>query len=377
MLPNVQRCIYSVGCNFDQKPCVRLWREKFCPRLAEGRERKEWSGGRSVRGMDTSVRELAETRAELFSGCSHPHQSSVSASRHDRHIGKAARDSRLFFPSIFKSHGRAFAIIQCNWLCYSRLFGDCLFFFGRKSRKRSSSPSSPSETSALTEATPSSTRMSQPTPLLPHGAQKLERRGSQPMTLTSLGESLREAILSRRSVDISGEALPDKTAPHPGSHFGLVTAKKKVHLDRRAPARDKPEVRNEIGPMDTNEWRNRGQEMVEYIAQYLDTISERRVTPSIEPGYLKPLLPEVAPYKPEPWDQIMEDFEKYIMPGVTHWQHPRFHAYFPAGNSYPSILADMLTDAIGCIGFSWVSSHLRNFDRVKNIYRLQVPRVQN
>ena len=44
------------------------------------------------------------------------------------------------------------------------------------------------------------------------------------------------------------------------------------------------------------------------------------------------------------------------MPGVTHWQHPRFHAYFPAGNSYPSILADMLGDAMGCNGFSWAAS---------------------
>lgn len=50
----------------------------------------------------------------------------------------------------------------------------------------------------------------------------------------------------------------------------------------------------------------------------------------------------------------MDDFEKLIMPGVTHWQHPRFHAYFPAGNSFPSILADMISDALGCVGFSWV-----------------------
>jgi hypothetical protein len=40
---------------------------------------------------------------------------------------------------------------------------------------------------------------------------------------------------------------------------------------------------------------------------------------------------------------------------ITHWQHPRFHAYFPAGNAYASILGDMLSDAIGCVGFSWVS----------------------
>ena len=59
---------------------------------------------------------------------------------------------------------------------------------------------------------------------------------------------------------------------------------------------------------------------------------------------------------PEPWEKIMEDVESKIMPGVTHWQHPRFHAYFPSGNSFPSILGDMLGDAIGCIGFSWAAS---------------------
>lgn len=110
--------------------------------------------------------------------------------------------------------------------------------------------------------------------------------------------------------------------------------------------------------MDSNEWRRRGKEMVDFIADYLDTIGDRRVTPKVEPGYLKRLLPDSAPFKSESWDQIMEDFESTIMPGVTHWQHPRFHAYFPAGNAYPSVLADMLSDAIGCIGFSWVCTSL-------------------
>ncbi|XP_068143674.1 aromatic-L-amino-acid decarboxylase isoform X3 [Drosophila tropicalis] len=63
-----------------------------------------------------------------------------------------------------------------------------------------------------------------------------------------------------------------------------------------------------------------------------------------------------APQEPENWDDIMNDVEEKIMPGVTHWQHPRFHAYFPAGNSFPSILGDMLGDGIGCIGFSWAAS---------------------
>ena len=106
--------------------------------------------------------------------------------------------------------------------------------------------------------------------------------------------------------------------------------------------------------MDSNEFRKRGAEMVEYICQYLETLEDRRVTPSVEPGYLRNLIPGEAPMSPEPWDKIMEDVESKIMPGVTHWQHPRFHAYFPSGNSFPSILGDMLGDAIGCIGFSWV-----------------------
>ena len=54
----------------------------------------------------------------------------------------------------------------------------------------------------------------------------------------------------------------------------------------------------------------------------------------------------------------MKDVEDKIMVGMTHWQHPRFHAYFPAGNSFPSILADMLSGAIGCVGFSWVDTRL-------------------
>lgn len=108
--------------------------------------------------------------------------------------------------------------------------------------------------------------------------------------------------------------------------------------------------------MNSQEFRIKGKEMVDYIANYMETINSRRVTPNVEPGYLKEFLPESAPIRGESWDKIMEDFEKHIMPGVTHWQHSRFHAYFPAGNSYPSILADMISDGIGCVGFSWAAS---------------------
>ncbi|XP_011502491.1 PREDICTED: aromatic-L-amino-acid decarboxylase-like isoform X2 [Ceratosolen solmsi marchali] len=108
--------------------------------------------------------------------------------------------------------------------------------------------------------------------------------------------------------------------------------------------------------MDVQEFRTRGKDMVEYICEFISNIKDRRVTPDVGPGYLKPMLPTDPPFQPESWDAIMRDVDSKIMPGITHWQHPRFHAYFPAGNSFPSILGDMLSDAIGCIGFSWAAS---------------------
>ncbi|PIO73367.1 pyridoxal-dependent decarboxylase domain protein, partial [Teladorsagia circumcincta] len=82
--------------------------------------------------------------------------------------------------------------------------------------------------------------------------------------------------------------------------------------------------------MSRQDFRRYGKETVDYIADYMKTIQKRRVVPAIEPGYLKNLIPSEAPSRGEPWEKVMDDFEKFIMPGVTHWQHPRFHAYFPA-----------------------------------------------
>ncbi|XP_050689746.1 aromatic-L-amino-acid decarboxylase-like [Eriocheir sinensis] len=108
--------------------------------------------------------------------------------------------------------------------------------------------------------------------------------------------------------------------------------------------------------MEGEEFRAASQEMTDFIVKYLDNIRERRVLPEVTPGYLRPLLPPAAPDAPETWRDVMNDIERVIMPGVTHWHSPQFHAYFPTGNSYPSILADMLSDAIGCIGFTWIAS---------------------
>ncbi|XP_017751666.1 PREDICTED: histidine decarboxylase isoform X4 [Rhinopithecus bieti] len=108
--------------------------------------------------------------------------------------------------------------------------------------------------------------------------------------------------------------------------------------------------------MEPEEYRERGREMVDYICQYLSTVRERRVTPDVQPGYLRAQLPESAPEDPDSWDSIFGDIEQIIMPGVVHWQSPHMHAYYPALTSWPSLLGDMLADAINCLGFTWASS---------------------
>lgn len=108
--------------------------------------------------------------------------------------------------------------------------------------------------------------------------------------------------------------------------------------------------------MDVEEYRKRGKEMVDYIADYLSNIRSRRTFPNVEPGYMRNLIPDSAPQTGESWDEIARDIERVIMPGITHWQSPHMHAYFPALNSFPSLLGDMLADGINCLGFTWASS---------------------
>ncbi|XP_061772214.1 aromatic-L-amino-acid decarboxylase isoform X2 [Nerophis ophidion] len=108
--------------------------------------------------------------------------------------------------------------------------------------------------------------------------------------------------------------------------------------------------------MDTEEFRRRGKEMVDFVADYMENLEERHVYPDVEPGYLHTLIPTEAPVEPESYEDIIKDVERVIMPGITHWHSPYFYAYFPAASSYPAMLGDMLSGAIGCIGFSWAAS---------------------
>uniref|UniRef100_A0A023F2F5 Putative aromatic-l-amino-acid/l-histidine decarboxylase n=1 Tax=Triatoma infestans TaxID=30076 RepID=A0A023F2F5_TRIIF len=108
--------------------------------------------------------------------------------------------------------------------------------------------------------------------------------------------------------------------------------------------------------MNSEDFRQLGKRTVDYIADYLDTIRDRQVLPEVKPGYLHKLLPKEMPSSPDHWTQILPDIENLIMPGVTHWHSPKFNAFYPTGSSYPSIIGEMLSAAIGCIGFNWMAS---------------------
>ncbi|KAK0172568.1 hypothetical protein PV328_005871 [Microctonus aethiopoides] len=108
--------------------------------------------------------------------------------------------------------------------------------------------------------------------------------------------------------------------------------------------------------MEAKEFKEFGKATIDWIVDYNATIRDRNVLPDVEPGYMSKLIPKEAPQKAESWQEIFRDIERVIMPGVTHWNSPQFHAYYPTANSYPAIIGELLSAGIGGVGFSWISS---------------------
>ena len=104
------------------------------------------------------------------------------------------------------------------------------------------------------------------------------------------------------------------------------------------------------------EFRSHAHELVDWMADYLEHIEQRPVKPAVAPGDILGKLPSLPPVDPEDFHRIFGDFTEIILPGMTHWQHPSFFAYFPANSSPPSILAEMLTATMGAQCMSWATS---------------------
>jgi aromatic-L-amino-acid decarboxylase len=108
--------------------------------------------------------------------------------------------------------------------------------------------------------------------------------------------------------------------------------------------------------MDANTFRRFGHEVVDWVADYLEEVERYPVLSSVSPGEVRGRLPSSPPRTGEPMEAILGDFREIILPGVTHWNHPRFFAYFPANNSGPSILAELLSAGLGVNAMLWQTS---------------------
>ncbi|KAJ8973712.1 hypothetical protein NQ317_009306 [Molorchus minor] len=108
--------------------------------------------------------------------------------------------------------------------------------------------------------------------------------------------------------------------------------------------------------MNIEEFREFGKASVDYIADYFENIRKIDVISKVEPGYLKTKLPENVPPTGEPWQKVLQDVDRVIVPGLTHWHSPHFHAYFPTANSFPGIVGELFLSGLGCLSKDWDSN---------------------
>ena len=99
-----------------------------------------------------------------------------------------------------------------------------------------------------------------------------------------------------------------------------------------------------------------GRRVADWAADYHQTLRQRPVRAQVKPGEILNALPEAPPELAEEMEKIFADFEKIVLPGMTHWQHPRFFAYFPANASPPSMLAEYLVTAMAAQCMLWQTS---------------------
>lgn len=115
-------------------------------------------------------------------------------------------------------------------------------------------------------------------------------------------------------------------------------------------------TQNDLGDIDPETFRQYGYQVVDWIADYFANIDDYPVLSRVEPGEVKGRLPAEFPAQPEPMSDILDDFEDVIVPGITHWNHPSFFAYFGITGSMPGILGELLSAALNVNGMLWKTS---------------------
>ena len=110
------------------------------------------------------------------------------------------------------------------------------------------------------------------------------------------------------------------------------------------------------GDLSAAEFRAAAHAAVDWIADYLENPAAHPVRSRVQPGDVRSALPVSPPIHGEPLDAMLSDFQSKILPGITHWNHPGFFAYFANSASYPGILGELLTAGLNANGMLWITS---------------------
>lgn len=108
--------------------------------------------------------------------------------------------------------------------------------------------------------------------------------------------------------------------------------------------------------MDNEEFRRRGHALIDWIADYRASVAGRPVMARTSPGDVRDALPAAPPDRPEPFEAILADLDRVIVPNLSHWQHPSFFGYFPSNGTLASVLGDFTSTGLGVLGLAWQSS---------------------
>ncbi len=123
--------------------------------------------------------------------------------------------------------------------------------------------------------------------------------------------------------------------------------------ERPLPDAPQPPLTGDLSP---DEFRAAAHAAVDWIADYLEHAGQYPVRSRVQPGDIRQALPAAPPTRGEPLDAMLRDFHTTILPGITHWNHPAFFAYFANSGSYPGILGELLAAGLNANGMLWVTS---------------------
>lgn len=111
-----------------------------------------------------------------------------------------------------------------------------------------------------------------------------------------------------------------------------------------------------VAHMTPEEFRAYGRQVVDWVADYWESVGSLPVRAAVKPGEVAAALPAHPPETGEPFEAVLADLDRVILPGITHWQHPSFFAYFPANASGPAVLGDLISSGLGVQGMLWATS---------------------